>query len=167
MPTHDEVIDILDEYLRKQTSITIANYSESGLWISNMFYGYALGKIFFSSKLKTRHAKEIGDGSQVAFSIANSSQTPASKVIGIQGVGFCHPSNVEDYPNLIKHYGLRFAEYADSFGNLKSIIEVMQGGISKPFTIDITMIKFLNKEVFGGYQIIEFHNSKIIKVYPG
>lgn len=167
MISQNDVITTLNDYLDSQTTFTLATHSEDGPWISNMFFGYIEGKLFFSSKLKTKHAKDIGSGSKVAFAIADSSQTPASKIIGLQGVGYCRLSSLEDAPSIIKHLGLRFAEYNSTFGNLAALKEVLQGGVSSPFTIEISMIKFLHKEKFGGYQIIEFSHGKISRVYPG
>lgn len=167
MINQNEVIKILNEYLAQQTAFTMATTSESGLWISTMFFGYDEGKLYFSSKLKTKHAQDIGSGANVAFSIADSTQTPASKIIGIQGLGYCRRSSLEEAPKIIKHLGMRFAEYNSTLGNLVTLKEVLQGGISSPFTIEISMLKFLHKEKFGGYQIIEFKNNQVNSVYSG
>ena len=165
MTTDNEVIQTLNEYLENQTTFTLATSGENGLWISTMFYGYVDGKLYFSSKTKTRHAKEIGKGLQIAFSIADSSQTPAVPTVGLQGVGYCHPSGMNEMPSIIKHYGVRFAEYNDTFGNINALAGLIQGGLNLPFTIEISMIKFLHKPIFGGYRIIEFSDGKITKVY--
>ena len=167
MINQDEVVISLSEYLRQQTAFTMATMNEKGPWISTMFFGYNEGKLFFSSKLKTQHAKDIGIGANVAFSIADSTQTPASKIIGVQGVGYCRPSKLEEASKIIKYLGLRFAEYNSTMGNLAALSDVLQGGVSSPFTIEISMIKYLHKEKFGGYQIVEFNNGKIEKVYTG
>ncbi len=162
-----EVINTLNEFMQHHTTFTLATYSDGRPWISTMFYGYIDGKLFFSSKLKTKHAKDIGSGSYVAFSVADSSQTPASKVIGIQGVGYCHRSDIEDAPKIIKHLGFRFAEYNSTLGNLNALKDILQGGVSSAFTIEISTIKFLHKEKFGGYQIIDFKDGIVDKVYAG
>lgn len=149
----------LDEYLKREAVMTLATSNGADPWICTVYYGYSEGKFYFTSKQKTRHAQDIGDGGTIAFAIADSSQTPAVKTVGVQGVGFCRPAKVVDAPAMVLHYGKRFTEFMRDFGNLAQLREMITGGANQAYVLEIETIKYTNKNLFKDAQIIKFKGS--------
>jgi len=150
------LIEELNAYLNGQQVLTLATSGPDGIWCCSVFFGYADGRFYFSSKRSTRHARHIANGANVAFAVADSSQTPSDQIIGVQGEGYCRPAGLTDATNIIKHYGMRFIEYQEQFGKIERIAELLKGDASLPYIIEVSRIKFRNKPRFDGERIIEF-----------
>ena len=101
------------DFIQEHHLLTLSTSKENIPYSSNMFYVYNKenNSLIFSSDIKTKHAKDFIENSNVAASIALETKD-VKKIQGVQLLGTITELKVEDLNNATKQY-LKEFPYAE------------------------------------------------------
>ena len=147
---NDDAHAAFTTYMNDHQVLHLGTTDGQTAWQSVVYFAYNDGLIYFTSAKSSLHGTHIGSGANVAFSVADSSQSPATpSAVGVQGAGYCRPAGVRDLPSFARCYGSRFASYQATFGNLSKLREMITGD-NVPYLIEIGRVLYRNKPLLGG-----------------
>lgn len=140
------VLQHIKEYVRERFQLTLATYGEHP-WIATVYYSFDDDlNLYFLSDPNTLHCQQIAQNPQVAVSISDAPQNPASEKKGLQAFGLAE--QISDM-HKIKHalglwrktLGVTSEAYTYE-GMLKKAIK------GRMYKITIKQVKFFNEALW-------------------
>lgn len=106
--------------LEAHNTITLATCREGEPWAASVFFASDADlNLYFVSDYRTRHARDIGDGSDVVATV-NTDCAGWSAVKGLQITGFAETLSGLERMNALRHFLLKFAD-------VKALFEAPKG----------------------------------------